>query len=69
MTQFFAFFNETLENPNEFQRLLQSAEVPVCRLGTIKEDHELVVTRNGDTMLQVDLAEAKAAWKKPLDWS
>ena len=59
----------TPANADEFQRLLQSADVPVCRLGTISPDNELVVTRNGDVTLQVDLAEAKAAWKKPLDWS
>ncbi|MCP4945687.1 MAG: hypothetical protein GY924_27380 [Planctomycetaceae bacterium] len=49
--------------------MLQSADVPVCRLGTIEGNDELVVTRNEDVVMQVNLEDAKAAWKKPLDWS
>ena len=59
----------TPANAEEFQQLLQSADVPVCRLGTITTDNELVVTCNEDIVMQVNLKDAKAAWKKPLDWS
>ena len=59
----------TPENADEFHRLLQSANVPVGRLGTIDSSGELVVTCKGTVVLQVDLDEAKAAWKSPLDWS
>ena len=59
----------TPANADEFQQLLQSADVPVCRLGTIEGNDELVVTRNEDVVMQVNLEDAKAAWKKPLDWS
>jgi len=59
----------TPANADEFERLLQSADVPICRLGTMNQANELVVTLNGAVALQVDLAEAKAAWKEPLDWS
>ena len=59
----------TPENADEFHRLLQSANVPVGRLGTIDSSGELVVTCEGTVVLQVDLDEAKAAWKSPLDWS
>ena len=54
---------------DEFQQLLQSADIPVCRLGTIEASDELVVTRNESVVMQVNLEDAKAAWKKPLDWS
>ena len=54
---------------DEFQQLLQSADIPVCRLGTIDASDELVVTRNESVVMQVNLEDAKAAWKKPLDWS
>lgn len=54
---------------DEFQQLLQSADIPVCRLGTIEASDELVVTRNESVVMKVNLEDAKAAWKKPLDWS
>lgn len=59
----------TPANADEFQQLLQSADVPVRRLGTIESCDELVVTRNEDVVMKVNLEDAKAAWKKPLDWS
>jgi phosphoribosylformylglycinamidine synthase len=59
----------TPANADEFQQLLQSADVPVCRLGTIENTNDLVVSRNADVVMQVNLEDAKAAWKKPLDWS
>ena len=59
----------TPANADEFQQLLQSADVPVRRLGTIESCDELVVTRNEDIVMKVNLEDAKAAWKKPLDWS
>ena len=59
----------TPSNADEFQRLLQSSGIPLCRLGTIESNSELVVTCNDNVAMQVDLADAKAAWKKPLDWS
>ena len=58
----------TPENADEFHRLLQSANVPVGRLGTIDSSGELVVTCEGTVVLQVDLDEAKPLGK-PLDWS
>ena len=59
----------TPANADEFQQLLQSSDVPVRRLGTIESCDELVVTRNEDVVMKVNLEDAKAAWKKPLDWS
>ena len=59
----------TPANADEFQQLLRSADVPVRRLGTMINDEQLVVTSNERVVLQVNLEDAKAAWKKPLDWS
>jgi len=56
-------------NAGEFEGLLNSAGVPVCRLGTIEDDPRLVVTATDGVVIQVDLDDIRAAWKKPLDWS
>ena len=56
-------------NAGEFEGLLNLAGVPVCRLGTIQEGNELVITAADGLVIQVDLDDAKAAWKKPLNWS
>ncbi len=56
-------------NAGEFEGLLNSTGVPVCRLGTIREGNELVVTAADGLVIQVDLDDVKAAWKKPLNWS
>ena len=64
------FLVETVPaNAGEFEGLLNSVGVPVCRLGTIEEDNQLVVTAADGVVMQVALTDAKAAWKKPLDWS
>ncbi|MCH1441606.1 MAG: phosphoribosylformylglycinamidine synthase subunit PurL, partial [Rubripirellula sp.] len=59
----------TPANADEFQQLLQSADVPVRRLGTIENSEQLIVTSNERVVMEVNLEDAKAAWKKPLDWS
>jgi len=56
------------KNADDFQRLFQQRELPVSRLGTIEPAGQLVVTYSDEVALQVDIAEAKAAWQKPLDW-
>ena len=53
---------------DEFGDSMQSAGVSVTRLGTIEESNQLVVTNHGQPVLDLDLAEAKQAWLRPLDW-
>ena len=57
------------ESASEFEALLAQGNVPVCRLGTIEADFQLVATAGADVVLDVSLQDAKAAWKQPLDWS
>jgi len=59
----------TKENAEEFEQLFHEGETPVYRLGTIDDGGDLVVSCSAEVMVQLPLAEAKAAWKKPLDWS
>ena len=53
----------------EFEQLIAAGDVPVYRLGTIETRPQLVVCLGGDVVLDVDVAEAKAAWREPLDWN
>jgi phosphoribosylformylglycinamidine synthase II len=56
------------ESADEFERMLRNSDVIVCRLGTIESSARLVVTNGDQVVMEVDVADAKAAWKKPLDW-
>ena len=59
----------TKENAAEFEQLFHDGESPIYRLGTIDDGGDLVVTCSAEVSVQLPLAEAKAAWKKPLDWN
>ena len=59
----------TPETADDFERLLGSGRVPVCRLGTIETEPSLVASLNEAVVLDVALKDAKAAWKKPLAWN
>jgi phosphoribosylformylglycinamidine synthase len=48
--------------------LLRNSNVPVSRLGTIESSRKLLVTSGDELLMEVDVADAKAAWQKPLDW-
>jgi phosphoribosylformylglycinamidine synthase len=48
--------------------MLRNSNVIVCRLGTIESSARLVVTNGDQVVMEVDVADAKAAWQKPLDW-
>jgi phosphoribosylformylglycinamidine synthase II len=56
------------ESADEFERMLRNTNVIVCRLGTIESSARLVVTNGDQVVMEVDVADAKAAWQKPLDW-
>ena len=44
------------------------ANVPLFRLGNVQQETRVIV-RDGDVVvLDAELAEAKAAWQRPLDW-
>jgi phosphoribosylformylglycinamidine synthase len=58
----------TPDSAESLQSLLEKAGVPVCRLGTIEATPTVAFHRGDATVMQVDVAEAKAAWQKPLDW-
>jgi phosphoribosylformylglycinamidine synthase len=58
----------TAESADEFERMLRNSNVMVCRLGTIESSAQLVVTNGEQVVMEVDVADAKAAWQKPLDW-
>jgi phosphoribosylformylglycinamidine synthase II len=52
----------------EFERLLANGSVPVLRLGTIESSAQLTITSGDEVVMEVDIADAKAAWRNPLDW-
>ncbi len=56
------------ESSDDFERMLRDGGVPVFRLGTIESSAKLLVTRGDESIVEVDVADAKAAWQKPLDW-
>ncbi|MDF1842480.1 MAG: phosphoribosylformylglycinamidine synthase subunit PurL [Rubripirellula sp.] len=58
----------TPEAAEQFKQLVEQAGVPVFRLGTIEADNQMAIARNGESILEVDLADAKSAWTAPLDW-
>ena len=58
----------TPESANALQRLFEKAGVPVCRAGTIEQSPNLTICRGATQVLEVGVAEAKAAWQKPLHW-
>jgi phosphoribosylformylglycinamidine synthase len=51
-----------------FAAIFRQHGVPVARVGTISDDGKLTVTRSGGSVLETDIAAAKDAWQKPLDW-
>ncbi len=50
------------------EQLLRQAGIPVFRLGTIEADKNVTFARNGETILEVEVEQAKSAWVAPLDW-
>ena len=58
----------TPEAAEQFEQLVEQAGVPVFRLGTIEADNQISIARNGESILKVDLSDAKSAWTAPLDW-
>jgi len=56
------------EAADQIMQLMQQSDVPVFRLGTIEASPQLTVTRNDETVLDVEMDQAKAAWSTPLDW-
>lgn len=56
------------DRADSFQRGLAGARVDVHRLGTIVDPANLTIRHGEQTTLQVELAQAKAAWQRPLDW-
>ena len=53
----------------EFEQLMAGGDVPVYRLGTIETSERLVVRLGEDVVLDIDIADARAAWQQPLDWN
>ncbi len=58
----------TPESADPLQRLLEKAGVAVCRVGTIEASPSLTIHRGATQIMEVGVAEAKAAWQKPLNW-
>jgi phosphoribosylformylglycinamidine synthase len=58
----------TADRADEFEQLLADGRVPVVRLGTIESSSRLVMTTGNEIVLDIDIAEAKSAWLRPLDW-
>jgi phosphoribosylformylglycinamidine synthase len=58
----------TADSAGEFEQLLADGDVPVFRLGTIESAARLVVTKGNEIVLDIDIADAKSAWLRPLDW-
>lgn len=58
----------TPEKADEFAAIFADGDVPLFRLGTIDSAMQLSMTVGDTTVLDVNVADAKAAWRKPLDW-
>jgi phosphoribosylformylglycinamidine synthase II len=58
----------TPEYTEEFEAMSGQAGVPLVRLGTIELSDSVTVTRAAETVLGVNIAEARSAWQSPLDW-
>ena len=56
------------QHADEFEELLRGSNVSVCRLGTIDAGDRITFSQNGNRVLDVTIADAKAAWLKPLNW-
>jgi phosphoribosylformylglycinamidine synthase len=50
----------------EFEQMMEG--VPSAQLGQVTEQQSLVITSSGETCIEQDLADLKAAWQAPLDW-
>ncbi|QEG00557.1 Phosphoribosylformylglycinamidine synthase subunit PurL [Stieleria maiorica] len=53
---------------DQFTPIFYAHGVQAARVGTITENGKLTVTRSGATVLDIEIAAAKDAWQKPLDW-
>ena len=63
------FLVEIPENKIEqFTPIFRAHGVQASRVGTISSDANLTFSRSGATTLGIEVAAAKAAWQKPLDW-
>ena len=58
----------TPDGADEFEELLSGSNVPVFRLGTIDDCGRVKITYSGVDLLDVSVADAKSAWRQPLDW-
>ena len=56
------------QHADSFQAIFRQHGVPTARVGTIEAGGQLTVTRSGQQVLDVEIADAKNAWQKPLDW-
>ena len=50
------------------QARFESAGIPLAQLGKVTSGSDVIIQDGGETVLSVGIAEAKAAWQKPLDW-
>lgn len=57
-----------VDHVEQFTSIFRKHGVRVARVGTITGDGKLSVTRSGEPVLDVEIAAAKQAWQKPLDW-
>jgi phosphoribosylformylglycinamidine synthase len=53
---------------DQFTKIFRDKGVLATRVGTITDDGKLSVTRSGAPVLEIEIADAKDAWQKPLDW-
>jgi phosphoribosylformylglycinamidine synthase len=51
-----------------FAQEMSSGKIPCFRLGTIEANDRLTIASGDETVLGVNVAEAKAAWQQPLNW-
>ncbi|WP_404308096.1 phosphoribosylformylglycinamidine synthase subunit PurL [Neorhodopirellula lusitana] len=55
-------------NAESLQKRFTEASVPLARLGEVVEATTVEIQDGEASVLSVGIAEAKAAWQKPLDW-
>ncbi len=56
------------QHADEFAAIFRSGGVAASRVGTITADGRLNVSHSGKTVMDVEIAAAKDAWQRPLDW-
>lgn len=57
-----------VELVDQLQPIFRAHGVQATRVGTITADGKLTVKRSGADVVDIEIAAAKLAWQKPLDW-